>query len=1224
MSPPLDTSYALERIDVGDFESLAAGYLSRTVPGLSGLISTGTNSVGKPIPCPIDGVLFVHGTPPRAVAAAATTTLPAGLRKKWLDAETGDVQKAAKELAQWTVPGLNRELYLVTSQMLESDLPLYRDTIQVGLWLGIEVVIVEGSQLIRFLDTDREGQYLRHLYFGIDAERVSESLLRAIALRSLEQHRLAFPVDVEHEVARDLTDRLVTRCTRTGESIIVLEGPSGTGKSTLGRQVATAINKMGGIGLWIAAEDVSPQEPFESALLRTLRRFEPRLDGHSGADAIKITSQLPVGLVLLVDDINRYRSPQLAWEGIVGWTQSAQSGPSLRCLVPLWPERLAEPIHRGSSTRRSAETFGVGSFAPNERDQLAELFEFRGQDPHGLIDALDGDPFLCGLALAGERSDYSAGSRADLVRRVVEHYVARAARLVSDLPNLHATPQEVEDALDEMIGLVLEWREPEPPWNRLRAALGDSRSNILYGLGQLRAVGWIWNEGTGEVWRWKHERLRNALVARWIAIHKMIDVRGDKQPDRLLDDPGLAESLALAAAFADETDRETMVERLCAREVLVAAETLKLNLFVDRPGVERHATQTLQAAVQSQRAGVSYPLVSPEEILYGRLMQTNNPAILVVTSSMASGWHKAVARFRNGDVDAGLRWMQSEMRYDRFLPGVNYSLLEGTIEAFAKTVANRGDVLRALTAALDVELLREAALVLAGYLAWPELVAAMAQRWSELSEENRTQHVAAGVWMLSRACTAEIEPELEAALALVERLNDAEQVDGGIHRPGDRSRLFLEPLDHSRRWAITDRAVSCWVRVALARPELSETLYWLLRGMDHPAAAEAYIRWRAKRDGLYAEDFQTVDPLADETRDVMLRIPRANATRSRLREIVASDPDPDVRRAAFAFWRRSGERDDIPFLASIDVQDALYDEALKTRLKLRDDSAAPVLIGKLESDPGRWCSYVPLIYGAPGVALALEQHLEVALMDRRASAADIFLHLSEGAISRLSERKREVLLRTSEAWRSLWRSGYRDALDVVQEALGSASEDSLRFFFLRDGFPYEVSATMLDAVAPFVDRFPEDERQRLAEIALRAGQHAWAIRNLPQWIPTNHVQWSDSTAGLVALDVIAAAFGDDSEFRHALFRLEGDLRHSELKGSEVLARIREWLDRGIDERKIVVAAIIVGWVGTGDDELWWADLSPPAGIAHEAWADTQYVLRVRRWTAETRFAKTAA
>ena len=75
MSSASEIYDALARIECSDFEEFVVRYLRETDTDLRGLISTGKNSKNKPIPCPVDAMLYIAASPPRCVAVAITTEM---------------------------------------------------------------------------------------------------------------------------------------------------------------------------------------------------------------------------------------------------------------------------------------------------------------------------------------------------------------------------------------------------------------------------------------------------------------------------------------------------------------------------------------------------------------------------------------------------------------------------------------------------------------------------------------------------------------------------------------------------------------------------------------------------------------------------------------------------------------------------------------------------------------------------------------------------------------------------------------------------------------------------------------------------------------------------------------------------------------------------------------------------------------------------------------------
>jgi hypothetical protein len=108
---------------------------------------------------------------------------------------------------------------------------------------------------------------------------------------------------------------------------------------------------------------------------------------------------------------------------------------------------------------------------------------------------------------------------------------------------------------------------------------------------------------------------------------------------------------------------------------------------------------------------------------------------------------------------------------------------------------------------------------------------------------------------------------------------------------------------------------------------------------------------------------------------------------------------------------------------------------------------------------------------------------------------------------------------------------------------------------------------------------------------------------------------------LYTLDAVVQAVpnGRDAIMRSPLFSFEAHLRHGFPLGADVIGALRRWLEPNSDANKVIVAAIVLGWIGTADAEQWWETLEPSDPGAHNAWSQTLDVLKRRRWRAEAMF-----
>jgi len=1229
------TSYALQNIDEKLFEILVAAYIRRYNPLVSHLIATGVNARGRQIPCPVDNILWVSGSSPQLVAVATTTRERRSLRGKWLDETEGDFPKAAAEFEKWqdVDPQASRILYLATNQMLQSDVKLYRDAVSKGISKNIEVRVVEASALVDFLNFDPDGQYIRDTLLGIEADRLSESLLRTIAERSLEQHRWTFQIRTNTpEIPRVLHGHVLDTFERSGKSLIGIRGPSGTGKSTLLRQIGHDVNERGGVALWVPADEIVASLSPNTLLLNVLRRFYPSLNAHAGDDALDIGRQLPGGLVLLVDDINRIASPHQALAAIHTLQAAFTAGDStsrstealrmVRMLVPLWSGQVSASLNSQQSDTLW-EIVELGAFSDSERWALVHsVSENSSPVVRQAIDALNGDPFLCGLTSLAA-FPLSGSTRTELVRGIFENAITESITTTRPSTNLQATDDEFETAIDQLVAFMLQTDTPEPPWSDIRRTLGNDSATLLYALAQANQLGWIEKRYSQEVWRWKHTRLRDAIVGRWFARNVLLQVSAnDLSQDALmwLAHPGLAEAFAIGLTFVPSRLHKQVLTLLAHHQPLALAEVLRLNLFPSTVSVRHLIASGLKQTMDSFDERIEVFVRDPRHLLLEKLAQTDNELVLEITEGLPNGVYVWAARFRNGDLTAGLDWIQRERRSD-FLPAMRFTFLEQAIAAYARVHNHHREHVAELLAQAMPDM-AGTTLILASYLAWPELVEPLWNAWSKLSESDQTETLVATAWFLSQCEDYNVQPKLESVFLRSLIFSDERPET----EPGsERYQRFVQPLRHARWRPITPMAAEAWALIISRHPELQESMGYLLGGIDHPMTLEAYIRWHVTgghKWSFWDEGVETIDPLAEASHDS--KAPETQAARSHLWKIIRHDPDEHVRRRAWYLWRRAAKRSDLPLLQQIPSDDTLFEDVLKVRVKLRDRTAVNLLIDRMRTVPHRWCGHAPLLSNEPGVFDTLLDNLEEAL---QADTYDVgysewvIRHLPSEQVQWIIREKRELLLQTPRVWPSLWRSNVPEALMLLQTAVAQSREDDLHFFFTRGSWPYPVSQMMLDTFVPVLDRLADRERKNLADLALRHGFRDWIAAHLSEFLhDTNNRQfeWATPEGVMVTLNEIAAAVPNGVQYVHHKTKYFGlDISLSEHPQS--MARIDDvlkvWLDHALDRERMITAAMFLARFGSANDLTWWRQMEPESTdkMAHRIWFDTLFHMRRRLW-----------
>lgn len=1253
-------SSALEQISAEDFEDIVAYYLRRTNPRLATLIQTGVNAKGDFVAYPVDG-LFIHKH--NSIAFAATTTARQELTRKWLGGgrssnyRKGDIEKFAELLENKGLSSKDEKplLYLAINLSLgsDSDTNLKNDAIACGDKYGIDIEFIEASILVDFLNNSAAGQYIAQTVLGIDADWLGEDLLREIAAASLSQHRFTFGIGSKNkarEITRDVHSDITHLLQDSNTSVICLRGVSGSGKSTLARQVCELMLDSGRVALWVPAELITPHTTIASTLHKVLHNHQPHLGPRAAENAVGLASQLPGGIVILVDDINRVAHPDEVLRVLRLWSRrddepgetiqpaSPSAEANFRFIVPLWPTQEigdARQLQAGAKNElpKGWAPVELTVFSGDERVAFAQDFSASSlPDALQVVDALDGDPLFCGLA-AEMTGNLHWTNRAIVIRDIFENVIARAIKESCDRTKTSATQGEYKAAIDALLGMMLRDISPAPEWLQVRSSLGNRPGDLLYDISETNILGWIDTQNGIEYWRWKHARIQQAMLGRWLA-QKVASVleAGDMDAHliRWLNDAGLAEAWAMALVFLPASVQpEKLVNVLAEYQPLALAEALSFNLFTDNPRLSILIAELLAKCLASY-TGKSYDFVGgPRNVILSLLSHTDNPYVLTALNGIAEDFWVLEARLRNGDILAGITWIN---QHKDFVPYSQYPSLELAIEAFARvTVSHRKEVATQIREALADDKFLYASIQFAGYLAWPELAQHVWYAWtsSTMLEEAKLKMLDGVVWTLARCGDESLRPELEEALLLVR--NVPAQDERNHNDSNNRYWTFEHPMEFAARWAISEWSIEVYCKVASEYPELCETLVSIIRGIDHPIAMDFYARHIAQHGpplGLFGEP---VDPLAQVTRDPKFGhydskplVPSSPASREHLWKMVVEEDDEAVRTNAFRLWKFHLARNDLELLQSITPGDPLFEHALKARLLLRDGTAHPFLVERILNGPDdgwfSWHRFAPLIYDAPGVREAFRVSLPKILgKDEGYTSAAALQHLPGSELEELAVIERERLLSASESWFPLWRSQVPGAVRLVQEALADETREIPRYFFTEGGFPFTVSLPMLDALVPYLHRFNDDDLDDILELAIRNGYRQWAKEHLTSKYQAALEKYgtdiesvlSALTAAVNKVEEGPQAVDGSNRLFHFLDFYEDEPRF-EVEG--LLEITKEWVGPEPTPSRIVIAGKIVAAKGTAEDSAWWESLRPNEAVAHTVWANALYFLERQRWS----------
>jgi len=1235
---PRLTEEALGRLSSGEFERLVNEYLREQHPNL---ISTGATAKDAFRGFPVDALGYRTGEPPTWILVASTTTQDTKLSEKWVGQgkKDNDIRKAAQLLDKLCggTPGARGHLYLALNYR-PKDATIWSRAIKEGQNHGIDVELLEVSRIASYLDTTPHGHNLRERYLGIRGELLSPGLLRELAQMSVTRLRGTVAVrqrDASHEVWRQVTDTVMTTLGKTGSRLIALDGGSGMGKTTLLAQVGDALNAREAVALWIPAHLIEPGMSLGALLLRALQHVRPYLHSSSGQEALRIVSEMQGGLVLLVDDVNRQPTPRRIVNDVAALAdpstlehprEQSSLSPLVRCIVPLWPGNAPRYSHERRTEFPGWTLIDVDVFSPDEQAELAHAIDPSSLTLRSQLELVGGDPFLCALLIRadGIASDHDARQvLGSAFRMLLEEVTDEVATYASG-----ATPGQILTALDNLVDHMLRTEISDPTWADVWSDLERRDAELLDAVAKRHSLASVDQRAGVEVWRWNHVRLRDVVVGRRLASHLVTALTCGDLPDDVqqwLQIPGLAEAWALALIFLPDEILDAHAAGIVAMlSPLSRAEVLRLNVFPS--GSEGHGLiiSSLRETLEPCDVGAQQEYVADERwYVLSKLNETRNPAVLDALDEAPDGPWELAARIRNGDVHAGVQWIKGRLGRGSFPPASGNALFDPAFTALAHTGPDVIMTVRTLLEHAAAEDDLRVVILLSGYLGLSGLAEPVWEALTRADDQERRSLLLPVVWALSRC----VDQNSAERLASVLR----EWADAVRHPhvvPEEVQELWLS-LNH---WDFTPQAKTKWAEVSVDPAVTEASLTFILRRLDEPDAVEAMVRWAAEHPSWtwawYTEPTDVLAPY-DVQHDPF---PESGPSRNRLWALVEKGDDEPVRKFAFEFWVRKASAEDLPRLRSVLPADPLYDAALRNRLRLHDASAVPQLIERMRASPAEWMAYAP--------AVCQEQGVEDALIDAFASLASNFTsknayplqHLPAQSVKRIVDRYRDLLLRRPHTWLPLWRSDEPTAQELVREAIQStdlevsvefetitswedfAPHEVRHFFSGSSRYPYPVTFSMLEAIRPVLDKFPADQIDNLAELAILSGFERWARQHLQERVPDHFRKrvWPTQEEVLSILNDAASAVPEGPVAPH---NVDGfaDLLSATRTRLDVVGTLQEWLYETNDPNRVVVAAIVLDAIGTGADVEWWTREEPEDTQLRAVWLAVRFTLLRRQW-----------
>ena len=951
MTDPNRTIRKLAEItDAALFERLATAVLRSCKPSLyENLSHPGVNSDGKTVKAPLDGIGWVRDAgSDRVIAAAHSTCEQKDIEKKWLhdpatvkprktgnkpSAPEGDLRKAIREISAFRLnqPSLQATFALTSNR--EPDQKSIVTAQQLASKAGVDLDIWSASRIAQYLDS-AHGQWLRKVYFGDSVEFVSAELLQSCTQRNLLGYiHLMNPAE--------LIDRETSIERSSGHTLLV--GPSGVGKTTIALQILKRHAEAGGTGLVIPHETIVLATYLTEAIDIELRKLEPDLQPDSGHHALSLASEnLP--FIIVIEDINAASDPPMVLNKVVNWILSSGSDSVIqwRLICPVWP-RYIDSLNQKLKDSHISMLQAVNVYTDEQAEEaIQKKSQMAGSTLlpatiSSIAKALGNDPLLIALCDFSNLPDAT---------KVVDQYIERELALIaSNSSSFHRS--DIRDAIDSLVRQMLIKRKLNPTLREINVWLRQESSqreilNLVFKAGSvLRLV----PRSCEDILVPRHDRVMLSLFS-----HIMSDdLRNNRLNKDYLADPFYAEAVGSAILHSQpEPDQLNWL-----------IQTNPLSLFYAFHLSRKSGSSNLSTIIHVIKNWLSAKELHCRKFQTVRffalqiLAETDSTDVLAITNLFPKenqNYHWYKARFRNGDLDAGLNLLTL------FEFGTRIS---GQDELLKHVLAHSGSqIAKELIKLLNIpdlnKRIKTGCLYLAGYLGDPLFAPAILTSWNFDKPENR--ELRAYLWASARCYDAEMKNVLESVCDAWAELPESEEDQSNNL---SKYNFAADGISWEFQRNLPIAAIPYFVEKARTDDRLEWPITYMLRNIDHPVAVEHIASFIANRT-------RNLQPgMFDPSPNFLLNgwehqqrkggIRMSSASKNRLLEL-AFDPSNDLplRKSAFRVWEISQSPGDINHIKQIDKTSDLYEKAIWARARRGDKTVIPQLIELTQTNPSYW------------------------------------------------------------------------------------------------------------------------------------------------------------------------------------------------------------------------------------------------------------------------------
>lgn len=1193
--------------DSGQFENLATEILRSSDPKYKSIIQTGVNIEGKPIKDPVDGLGQIpDADPPHYVLLEFTTTQKSSLERKWLadpdtgsDKRKGDLIKAAEQAKdiREDVPNADFTVVLVSNRVLNSE--LVRAVYGAADAFDISIDVWDVHRLSNFLQTDPEGQYLRKEYFGVDEERLSESLMLELSEDSLQSYQESFHIPVDGaKVERPELSTILNSARSSGMDsyFIPVIGNSGFGKTVICYQAMERWQGNGKPSLRLDAEDIEGAKTLAQAIQSGLTRLHPSLEPTAGRTAIQLAQDISP-LLIVVDDLNRADNPSQLLSQLQNWMGGAReessNGPGdgkstdsaglpITILCPLWP-RIWAKQKRNITQNEFAETIELGPLSAVQARNLIQLHasahghDIGDEKARKLSEKVGRDPHLIGLLGQLMHAQDTIDDLPATSKEVLNEYSEYAYETASEASDGPLIVPDYERAVEELSLDVIEERNLTPTWREVCEWSWSSPQTLdaIRTLTEQEQLFSILKQRAERILSYRHDRTRDFLLAD--ASFNEID-RVDGIPD-CLSDPYYYSILGTGIAYFRPS--ESTLAELRDRNPLALLDALR-KLGGDAPEYEEKVGEEFQEWLDRQGDHTEIPASLLGEAM-DVLQQTYSKQVIEIAKSLPQFPPVLLARFRNGDLEAGIQYCTGNMGGS---PNVNNSQRDSV---FNDVIQRGGDK---YTEALSEVLSSiggkhvQGALRLAGFFGRSELRPGLRDCW-ETHGDNQ-ELLPAFLWATFQCCIPEHRSLVNKVISKWESLPDGNSIDDTNIEFG-MGDVYRE-IQHSLTRDISEDQIEYLIEAVKTFSDVERYLVSILSETSDPDALELVVKKRGENmreiDGLSPWATSLLDSWSP-SRLHGQSLP--SEPKERMKEIWTDDGNFDeMRTSAFQVWARNAEEEDIEDLRRASTNDLFEYTALYRRLKLGDETA-------ITSPPLNFAENEGLIKALSGTWGSEAYELADNLISENSpeESGNLFYHLG-ALLFQIPQDDAEQLLDTH--WddvrnhpkffqaalytaTSLTEELAADAYKASDNPAGLLNQISMNFGFKISGRSQLISEQHLTSIEPYLDDVSDMDLVRIAEKAHELGMEDWAAKHVQPRLPDDWRQNHYPTDDELLEELNEISDSEKKDVRGWMTRFD----QRSVSKSRIFGVVEEWLqsDPTLDAYRVSVE-VIKNW-GTRDN-----------------------------------------